>query len=222
MWQAYLFKGICQWCDCMYTSASGHNVHSSKLIWGTYRWVPLKPDFLGAWKSVRLKHYLAYPVIIISLIMQRNLAIKIRAKRESGLTAVRLKRDPPVYWYICIISTCELIYIWVAFEGNIWFWHIYDHSILNKSLFLVFHRKDLCDARPKPEVCSKFQMSFLHLDQMYPPSRGIWWPRAVLHQVSLTFGKALGQGDIQSDVPPSRGIWWQRAVLHWVSLTFTV
>ena len=29
--------------------------------------------------------------------MQRNLATKIRAKRESGLTAVRLKRDPPVY-----------------------------------------------------------------------------------------------------------------------------
>ena len=60
-----------------------------------YRWVPLKPDFLGAWKSVRLKHYPAYPVI--SLIMQRNLATKIWAKWESGLTAVRLKRDPPVY-----------------------------------------------------------------------------------------------------------------------------
>ena len=29
--------------------------------------------------------------------MQKNLAKKIRAKRESGLTAVRLKRDPPVY-----------------------------------------------------------------------------------------------------------------------------
>ena len=31
--------------------------------------------------------------------MQRNLATKIRAKRESGLTAVRLKRDPPVYTF---------------------------------------------------------------------------------------------------------------------------
>ena len=28
--------------------------------------------------------------------MQRNLATKIRAKRESGLTTVRLKQDPPV------------------------------------------------------------------------------------------------------------------------------
>ena len=28
--------------------------------------------------------------------MQRNLATKIRAKWEYGLTAVRLKRDPPV------------------------------------------------------------------------------------------------------------------------------
>ena len=56
----------------------------------------LKLDFLGAWKSVRLKHYLAYPIIIISLIIQRNLATKIWAKWESGLTAVWLKRDPPV------------------------------------------------------------------------------------------------------------------------------
>ena len=31
--------------------------------------------------------------------MQKNLATKIRAKRESGLTTVWLKRDPPVYIY---------------------------------------------------------------------------------------------------------------------------
>ena len=61
-----------------------------------YRWVPLKPDFLGAWKSVRLKHYPAYPIIINSLIIQRNLATKIWAKQESSLTAVWLKQDPPV------------------------------------------------------------------------------------------------------------------------------
>ena len=64
-----------------------------------YRWVPLKPDFLGAWKSVWLKHYPAYPIIITSLIIQRNLATKIRAKWESGLTTVRLKRDPPVWGF---------------------------------------------------------------------------------------------------------------------------
>ena len=28
---------------------------------------------------------------------------------------------------------------------------------------LVFHRKDLSEARPKPQVCSHFQMSFLYL-----------------------------------------------------------
>ena len=60
-----------------------------------YRWVPLKPDFLGAGKSAWLKHYLAYP-IIISLIIQRNLATKIWAKWESGLTTEWLKWDPPV------------------------------------------------------------------------------------------------------------------------------
>ena len=64
--------------------------------YGYYRWVPLKVDFLGAGKSVQLKHYLAYPIIIISLITQRNLAKKIWAKWESGLTAVWLKQDPPV------------------------------------------------------------------------------------------------------------------------------
>ena len=61
-----------------------------------YRWVPLKPDFLGAWKSAQLKHYLAYPIIIISLIIQKNLATKIWVKWESSLTAVWLKWDPPV------------------------------------------------------------------------------------------------------------------------------
>ena len=52
---------------------------------------------MGAWKSVQLKHYPAYEIIIISLIIQRNLARKIRAKWESSLTTVRLKQDPPVY-----------------------------------------------------------------------------------------------------------------------------
>ena len=77
-----------------------------------YRWVPLKPDFLGAWKSVWLKHYPAYPVIIISLIIQRNLATKIRAKRESGLTAVRLKWDP-----LYTIWTC-MLYSYFTFVSN--------------------------------------------------------------------------------------------------------
>ena len=85
---------------------TNYNFHAHEQYWipihyhscstDIYRWVPLKPDFLGAWKSVRLKHYPAYPIIIISLNIQRNLATKIWAKQESGLTAVRLKRDPPV------------------------------------------------------------------------------------------------------------------------------
>ena len=39
----------------------------------------LSQIFLGARKSVWLKHYPAYPIIIISLIIQRNLATKIQA-----------------------------------------------------------------------------------------------------------------------------------------------
>ena len=82
------------WCQhiCKNTSAFHLSVHEC-----IYRWVPLRPDFLGAWKSVRLKHYSACPIIIINLIIQRNLATKIRAKRESSLTGVWLKWDPPVY-----------------------------------------------------------------------------------------------------------------------------
>ena len=34
------------------------------------------------------------------------------------------------------------------------------------------------------------------------PNRGIWGPKAVLHQASLTFGEPLGQADMQSDIPP--------------------
>ena len=108
-------------------------------------------------------------------------------------------------------------------------------------VLLVFRRKDLCDARPKPEACSKFQMrhtppgrgiwwSRVELpkvsltfsgnaiektaySQTNSHSRGIWWPRAVLCKVIMTLGYPLGQADIQSDIPPSRGIWWPRAVL---------
>ena len=36
--------------------------------------------------------------------MQKNLATKIRAKWESGLTAVRLKQDPPVFTGADIIA----------------------------------------------------------------------------------------------------------------------
>ena len=79
----------------------------------------------------------------------------------------------------------------------------------------------------KHKVCSNFQMSFLHSSQMetpvdetlgqvdiflrslsqadiwsdVPPGRGIYWPRVVLLQVSLTFGQPLGQSDLSSDVP---------------------
>ena len=45
--------------------------------------------------------------------------------------------------------------------------YVYFKSI--ETYLLVFRRKDLCKARPKREVCSNFQMSFLHLSQMDPP-----------------------------------------------------
>ena len=65
--------------DIIYTGGS----HLSQIFW--------EQENLS-----NLKHYPAYPIIIISLIIQRNLATKIWAKRESGLNTVWLKRDPPV------------------------------------------------------------------------------------------------------------------------------
>ena len=35
----------------------------------------------------------------------------------------------------------------------------------------------------------------------YPPGRSIWWPRAVLHQVSLRFGQLLGEADLGQMYP---------------------
>ena len=75
----------------------------------------LSPDFLGALKSVWLNHYPAYPIIIISLIIQRNLATKIQDKWESGLTAVWLKWDSPVYCIqnaISSLDTSGVNYLW--------------------------------------------------------------------------------------------------------------
>ena len=56
--------------------------------------------------------------------------------------------------------------------------------------------------------------------QMYPPATGIWWPRAVLCQVSLTF--AIRHTQVRCTPSPTRGIWWPRAVLHQVGLTVRV
>ena len=53
----------------------------------------LKPDRFSCSQKIRLKQ----DPPVISLIIQRNLVTKIRAKQESGLTTVRLKWDPPVY-----------------------------------------------------------------------------------------------------------------------------
>ena len=57
-----------------------------------------------------------------------------------------------------------------------------------------------------------------------PPSRGIWWPRVVLHWVSLTFGHPFGQ--MYPLVVASSGQEWYyvRSAGHlvnlWVRLTF--
>ena len=116
-----------------YDKNNVHLMHSSIYCSYTqlfiYRRVPLKPDFLGAWKSVRLKHYPAYPITKISLIIQRNLATKIWAKQESGLTTVRLKRDPPVFIlsrhacdmqvYLCTVLLANMACLWLAHIAGI-------------------------------------------------------------------------------------------------------
>ena len=45
------------------------------------------------------------------------------------------------------------------------------------------------------------KLGLVELSSDVPPSRGILWPRTVLHQVSLTFGQPLDKPDLWSDVP---------------------
>ena len=60
-----------------------------------------------------------------------------------------------------------------------------------------------------------------------PPGSGILWPRAVLHQVSMTCTDVRSTWHLQSDIPrsdvnPHRGILWPRMVLSsnvlWVQI----
>ena len=50
------------------------------------------------------------------------------------------------------------------------------------SALLVFHRKDLCEARVNSEVSSYFQMT-CPLRQAVPPGADILWPRAQLGHI---------------------------------------
>ena len=60
-----------------------------------YRWVPLKPDF---WEHEILSGLSVIWLIYIKFYKEKEKKIwqEIWAKGESGLTAVWLKRDPPV------------------------------------------------------------------------------------------------------------------------------
>ena len=114
---------------------------------------------------------------------------------------------------------------------------------------MVFRRKDLWEARAKPEMSSEFQMRCISLveasggQQKYyvrsswhseecnwefsaqsdiPSGRGIWWPRTILCKVSLTF-TVMHKVSLTfwgCRHTPSRYIWWPRAVLLKIILTF--
>ena len=74
-------------------------------------------------------------------------------------------------------------------------------------------QKDQSDTFP-------FQLSRDHYMLRCTPSRGIWWQRVVLCQVSLTgtvrckVSLTFASDIPRSDVPPGTGIWWPRVVLH--------
>ena len=78
-----------------------------------YRWVPLKPDFLGAWKSVWLISILAYLHQIIQEKGKTKFWQKIWAKQESGLTTVWLKQDQTVFKNSNHIVNCSYILVFL-------------------------------------------------------------------------------------------------------------
>ena len=61
--------------------------------------------------------------------------------------------------------------------------HTYVHDLL------VFHRKDLCEARVNFKVSSYFQMRCT-LRQADPPGTDILWPRAELDNLQMTWPQA--------------------------------
>ena len=69
-------------------------------------------------------------------------------------------------------------------------------------------------------VMHQVNLTFLACRHM--PSTGIWWPRAVLPKVILTFCRMQLRMQWTVRHIPITCIWWSRAVLHKVSLTFTV
>ena len=52
--------------------------------------------------------------------------------------------------------------------------------------FLVFHRKDLCEAKHETQSVFKFSDVLFALKSDRPPSGGISWPGVVLSWVWLT------------------------------------
>ena len=75
-----------------------------------------------------------------------------------------------------------------------------------------FVEKDLCDARPKPEMSSYLQTTCT-CRSVVPPGSDILWPRAEL-------GHLLDEVHTQMRCSsPGTGIWWSRTVLHKVVIT---
>ena len=66
-------------------------------------------------------------------------------------------------------------------------------------IYLVFHRKVLCDARPKMQSLFKF------LDVLFALKSDGPLIDEALGQVDI-FVRSLDQADLWSDVPPTRGI----------------
>ena len=69
---------------------------------------------------------------------------------------INFLKDP--FRKACVHSIIELP---VGVEGEVY--------TLMKPSSLVFHRKDLCEVRVKPEMSSYFQMKCT--DKMYPPAQ---------------------------------------------------
>ena len=90
-----------------------------------YRWVLLKPDFLGALKSVQCKSNLSYPVIFSLVYMEKLPLQKIQLNQESSLTDVWLKQDPPV----CVLFIyVPLIMLTASHVSQKKHWHLIDGS----------------------------------------------------------------------------------------------
>ena len=140
-----------------------------------------------------------------------GLGLKPEDKETVNVCPLTIQELPDFNGWTCQSTT------WHSSKKHciVFIWQIqHDISLLYYWSFV----EKTCEAKHGMQSVFKFQMSFLHLGQMFPPVEA----SSDQEQYYIRLAWHLQPDVPSSDVPPNRGIQWPWAVLHQVSLTFAV